>query len=350
MAIRIGDLLVQHGIITPDQLDEALHNQQIFGGRLGTNVVELGYVSEATLAKVLSEQLNLPSAEAHEFDRVSPDVVAKIKPETASKYKVVPLSIDGRQLRLAMSDPTDLRAADEIAFSTGLSVTPVVAPEMLIVYALEKHYGIPRDTRYVRMSGVGKAGPLQGSGSNFEVVSVAEFRGFGSRAVSTPTFTLAEASQRLAAAEDHDDIFEVLRRALAQDFEQSVVFVFRSRVLIAWAQAGCKIEDVDLRKLSIPLDRSTLFGGVCKTRTAFIGKPEPSETDRWMFRSIGLPIQHEVLCLPVVVNDQPVCLLLGVQAVGGSASKLLERYETLARKVGHGVQMLFYRKRILGDS
>src|SRR5215472_1501260 len=151
ISMKLGELLVQHRVITEAQLAEGLKAQQLFGGRIGTNLVELGYVSEQGLTKFLSTQLNIPAVDSKELEAISGDALAALPIATAEKYRVVPLSISGRKLRVATADPTDLTVLDEISFATGLSITPLIAPELLITCALEKHYGIARPLRYVRL-------------------------------------------------------------------------------------------------------------------------------------------------------------------------------------------------------
>src|SRR5690242_14933315 len=126
MAIRIGELLVKHQIVTEGQLSEALRAQELFGGRVGTNLVELGYLSEQALAQFLSTQLGIPHIAASELDAVPEEALKLVPRALAEKYKVVPVSAQKRRIRLAMADPTDLKAVDEVAFSSGCSVQPVI--------------------------------------------------------------------------------------------------------------------------------------------------------------------------------------------------------------------------------
>lgn len=149
MAIKLGEMLVKGGVITLDQLEEALKYQVIFGGKLGTNLIELGYLGEEGIGWFLSEKLGLPYVHPDKLMDISPEVIKHIPQDLASKYKVIPIAIEKKRLTLAMADPSDLAAIDEIAFITGLTIKPVVAPEVRVMLALEKYYDIERDVRYI---------------------------------------------------------------------------------------------------------------------------------------------------------------------------------------------------------
>jgi hypothetical protein len=149
-SLRLGELLVKNQIITEVQLAQAVRAQHIFGGRLGTNLVELGFISEQLLTKFLSTQLTIPAVPIAALDNVPESVLRLVPRAVAEKYEVVPISVSGHKLRVAMSDPTDLAGIDEVSFATGYHIQPVIAPELLVIYSLEKHYGIARGLRYIR--------------------------------------------------------------------------------------------------------------------------------------------------------------------------------------------------------
>jgi len=151
-AMKLGELLVQEGVITPHQLEEALKYQVIFGGKLGTNLIELDFVREDDIAKTLSRMLRVPLVSGEQLQKISEDVIRLIPRDIAEQYQVVPLQLDHRKLTLVMANPSDLKAIDEIAFRTGFIVRPAVAAEVRLILALEKYYHIPREIRYVQVS------------------------------------------------------------------------------------------------------------------------------------------------------------------------------------------------------
>jgi type IV pilus assembly protein PilB len=139
MPVRIGELLLKEKRITPEQLQEALAHQKTHGGKLGVNLVELGFVRDEDITTLLSRQYGVPSINLAQFE-IDPAVVKAIPPETAYKYQIIPLSRSGATLTIAMTDPTNVFAMDDIKFMTGYNVEPVVASETAVNEALERYY------------------------------------------------------------------------------------------------------------------------------------------------------------------------------------------------------------------
>ena len=140
MSSRLGEILVRDSLISSDQLKQALDYQKKEGGRLGTCLVRLGLVSDEDITAVLSRQYGVPSINL-KFYEVDPSVIKLIPQETAVRYQIVPLSRVGSTLTIAMTDPTNVFAMDDIKFMTGFNVEPVVASESAISEAIEKFYG-----------------------------------------------------------------------------------------------------------------------------------------------------------------------------------------------------------------
>jgi type IV pilus assembly protein PilB len=140
MAVRIGELLLKEKRITAEQLQEALNYQRQQGGKLGFNLIKLGYVKDDEITALLSKQYGVPSIALGQFD-VDPSVVKLVPAETAQKYQIIPLSRSGATLTIAMTDPTNVFAMDDIKFMTGYNVEPVVASEIAVVDAITKYYG-----------------------------------------------------------------------------------------------------------------------------------------------------------------------------------------------------------------
>ena len=151
MAEKLGALLVRKGLINPGQLDEALKAQMIYGGRLGTNLVELEYLDIETLGAALSEQMRYPQATVAEFEAVTSATLGTIPVALIERHYVFPLSVDGRRIKVAMASPFDMAAVDEISFTTGLRVIPCVVPELRLYEYLEKRLNIVRPERYIKL-------------------------------------------------------------------------------------------------------------------------------------------------------------------------------------------------------
>jgi type IV pilus assembly protein PilB len=144
MSAKLGEILVRENLISPQNLREALDYQREHGGRLGYNLVKLGLISDDMITAVLSRQYGIPSVNLDLF-QIDESVLRLIPQEVAQKYSVLPLSRVGATLTLAMVDPTNVFAMDDIKFMTGLNVEPVVVAEASVQQAIAKYYGTSRE-------------------------------------------------------------------------------------------------------------------------------------------------------------------------------------------------------------
>jgi type IV pilus assembly protein PilB len=140
MSGRLGAMLVSSGLITEDQLKKSLAAQKNEGGRLGTILVKLGFVQEDKLMTFLSKQYGVPYVDLSKFE-INPAVIKHIPAEVAQKYRIMPINRAGATITIAMVDPSNIFAIDDIKFMTGYNVEAVVATEGAIVEAVKKYYG-----------------------------------------------------------------------------------------------------------------------------------------------------------------------------------------------------------------
>jgi type IV pilus assembly protein PilB len=139
MSAKLGEILVRENLVTSQQLRETLEYQRANGGRLGSNLVKLGYISDDVVTAVLSRQYGVPSINLDLF-QIESDVIKLISEDVAKKYTVLPISKVGATLTMAMADPTNVFAMDDIKFMTGLNVEPVIASETSIQLAISKYF------------------------------------------------------------------------------------------------------------------------------------------------------------------------------------------------------------------
>jgi type IV pilus assembly protein PilB len=138
-AARLGDMLVKATLITKEQLGKALQQQESSGGRIGTALVKLGFISEDDITSFLSRQYGVPSINLSHFE-IDPTVIKLIPSELAQKHQVIPINRTGSVLTVAMADPSNIFAIDDIKFLTGFKVEPVVAAETSIKNSINKYY------------------------------------------------------------------------------------------------------------------------------------------------------------------------------------------------------------------
>ena len=144
MTQKLGQLLIEQGILTEVQLRTALRTQEFFGGHLGSILIDLGFVEEQSLGETLSRAAGVRYATPELLEEIPEEVIKVLPPKVAERHKAVPIRIQQKRLHLAMVNPKDLVSLDEIAYLTGMVVVPYVAPEFRIDRALERHYGVQR--------------------------------------------------------------------------------------------------------------------------------------------------------------------------------------------------------------
>jgi len=140
MPEKLGELLVKNNLITSQQLGKALEDQKASGGRLGDSLIKLGLVQEGELVGFLSKQYGMPSINLSEI-KISPDVIKIIPNDVAIKYQVIPISLRNSTLIVAMVDPSNIFAIDDIKFLTGYRIEPMVASESSMAQSLDTYYG-----------------------------------------------------------------------------------------------------------------------------------------------------------------------------------------------------------------
>ncbi|HYV18026.1 MAG TPA: type IV-A pilus assembly ATPase PilB [Verrucomicrobiae bacterium] len=140
MAVKLGEMLIKAGLLTPQRLNEALEYQKQNGGKLGLNLVKLGFVKDEDLTRILSQQYGVPSIHLPKVE-IDDTVVKLIPSEVAQKYLIMPVQRSGSTLTIAMVDPTNVFAMDDIKFMTGYNVEPVVCSETSIKEAIDRYYG-----------------------------------------------------------------------------------------------------------------------------------------------------------------------------------------------------------------
>src|SRR5215510_1204400 len=226
MAVRIGELLLKEKRITPEQLQQALAGQKANGGKLGYNLVKMGFVKDEEITALLGKQYGIPSINLAQF-QIDPAVVKLVPAETAQKYQIIPLSRSGASLTIAMTDPTNVFAMDDIKFMTGYNVEPVVASEIAITEAVQKYYPMKAGAK-----GAGPAGKAGAAGAATATV--------GMSALDMASKGLEE-MQALEAGDDVEvleELQEISAEQLAKEGEAAPVVRLVNVVLMSAIQKG----------------------------------------------------------------------------------------------------------------
>jgi len=224
MPVRIGELLLKEKRISAEQLQEALNYQRTNGGKLGANLVKLGYVKDEEITALLSKQYGVPSIALNQFE-IDPAVIKLVPGETARKYQIVPLSRAGATLTIAMTDPTNVFAMDDVKFMTGYNVEPVVASETALLESIDRYYGAGTPQTEKPKAG----GPVVQQQS-------------GESALEAATRSLSDMPGELAAADADvevlEDLEEISAEMLTRQGEEAPVIKLVNVVLMSAISKG----------------------------------------------------------------------------------------------------------------
>ncbi len=368
--MKIGEILIDKGLLTKAQLKEALEAQLIFGGHLGTCLLELGYITERRLGAVLAEIFAVDYAPPELFENIPRFATDAIGDRLVDRHRVVPFRLSDRTLDVAMVDPKDLLARDELSFATGYKLRPWVAPEARIFQAMERYYDIPRRLRYVTLcKEIDKQMELESAG---RVIRVDAMRAAVRPApvalsdaqpdieveapkLATATAVLDEVPEsdplgplalRLARAETVDQVIEYTLEHASMNLGRAIIFMVRSGKALPWQATGIRSDRTPWQSLSFTVTTEPMFQ-LLNGEDVFRG-PVPRQGPYYRFyESLGLEAPEEALLVPAHVDDRLVALLYGDGGPAGKVRGEDEHHKRLVRKMGHALSMVHLRGKVL---
>jgi len=278
--MKLGESLVKEGLITPQQLTMALERQVIFGGRIGTNLIELGIIKEEDLLHFLSKYFRLPPAPLKELNSIPDDVISALGKEIVDKYKIIPFKKDKKRLHVAMLNPKDIKVIDELRFSTGFDIVPYVLTELRLLFALEKYYGIKRDLRYISIS-------ERESGVEEE---------FTEESVN-------KVKDAFCNVKDRDEVGAIILNEAQKVASRAALFLIRNGRIIGWKGKGLNVDGFEL-----PEEEISIFSEVLKTRNYYRGPVLRIKGNESFIKMLG-GTPKDSLLLPVNIRDRVVLIL-----------------------------------------
>lgn len=350
---RLGELLVQAGAVTGEQVQAALARQQRHGGRLGSHLVEMGYLSETALALTLSRQLRLPAVTAAALEHIPEDVIGLLPRDTAVHHRCIPVRLEGQALCVAMSDPTDGRALAEVWTLSRRTVRAMVAPDILVSYALERHYGvpwhrIPPDDQAapfdLRIEESPPVGPFDADYTTAERAAIAarvqrldERRPEGRLGTS-------QLAQRLAVAQSQREVFQAMLSFLGQDFARSAVVVRRGDALRGFLADGPGVDSQALLDFAASPGEVALLDKVLADGRPRLGRAS-AQTLGGLVHTLGSPGDQAVLVMPMRCGSESVGVVVSVGGREG-VEGIIDEYFIAGGKLNLALQILALRQRL----
>jgi hypothetical protein len=395
MALKLGELLVNKKLFTRKQLEEALQAQAVFGGKLGTILIEMGAIGELDLAQVLSNQLGVPFVHPDQLVDIPAAALNALTPELAQKYQVLPLRLEKRILTVVMANPRDLKAIDELGLRTGYVIRPILAPELRLTYALEHYYRIPRkkhgyvphpamrkELARLERGGTDAAEPIAAQQPKPSLadmgvdladmgVDLADMAGepvrpplakpivvhAGSQLdherlkvlMKSPgglPFSLKLAAQKLTEARHHEDIAAALLLYLGTRYTRVALFKVAGGQVIGWSSAlnGLPVDAFQNHQFS--LDEASALKTVLTSQNCFCGPLGMSRADLELLNLFGEPFPENILILPLIMRGKVVCLIyLGDPML--DQAKALSDLQQITEKALLSFELLIIKSKIL---
>ena len=404
-----GKFLVKQKVITVEQLTEALNYQVIYGGRLGTNLVESGFIKEEELVKELAKYHHVSAVSFDSLLNIASSVIKLIPKDVAKKIKVIPFNVRYKEkgLDVITMDPARLDIFDELSFNIGLNVNPYIINEVKFLYLLEKYYGVKRDIRYITLSrtdreelnskgsqqqaqeeiagtkkketGTGKTiieqteehvegnayrelRPLSGkeeftTEADFEEMFKMETSRFEqplielSHEMELETLeirrpqNLTEALDMLSKADSRNDIAGVVLGYALTIFKRIALFIIYKGTAIGWEGAGKGVERFNIKQLVIPLEQPSAFKFVNDTGSYFLGPVQNTELNNDFFLLLGDKPPKTVVIMPVHFKGRLVQMIYGDNGSNQYASPDIGELLIVLQKVPEAIENMVLRKR-----
>ncbi len=397
---KIGQLLVERGKITEHQLNAALRSQGFFREHLGTTLFKMGFVDEETLGEALSELSGVPYAQPALFRDLPPSLISLLPTKLAEKHDIVPLKLEGRKLHVAMLDPRDLLVLDEVAFITGYTIQPWIAPEFRIYDALERYYQVVskrrRTIRLMEPEAPQPAAASPGSGAHPKAAAAARPAapparpqpaialasahaakppapagrelGLDGKPMDAPPdipaapaalelpepppaaasnfTTLEEAGRAMQRAETRDDVADAILGYAGARLKRAALFVHQKERVIGWAVRGEGTDAERLKDLQLGLDAPSVFKALGNGGRHYLGGVPDTPTNRQLVQALGGRSPAFILLAPISIKGRTAAVLYADDG-GRPMTDQTEDLLRLGRMAAIALEILILRAKIM---
>ncbi len=337
---RLGELLLEEKLVTKAHLEEALETQVIYGGRLGTNLCELGFLKEADLARVLGRQHNLPFASGD----MKPDPIAvnSVAHKFLDDNDLMPMRVDPTRITVAVLGPNQIEAIDALSFKTSKRVVQVVIPEFRMNQLLRAYVKAFRPVRPIDMNTVRPSKEknaavhvpkdvselineddfaslyaVAAGATDEEVVIEGEVVSEEMPAYAPPAapkrptspLTFVEAQKLLQTSSDREDIARTVLRFAVAKFRRALILSVQGDLVTGWHGAGRGVSDKAVRRIGVSLREENTFKMVRDLRSHFIGPMKSTPGMDVFYKMVGGAAPSTAVVLPLLVRGKPVHLL-----------------------------------------
>ena len=283
----IGEALFKSGLVTKEHLRLALERQVVFGGRVGTNLVELGILKEDEFLKFLSGFHKVPMVDPATLMNIDAEVLASINAKTAEKYKVLPFKKDKNRLLVAMLDPKNFQAIQELSFITGFDIVPHVVSELRLLYCMERAYGLKRDLRFISI--LDRPDETAAKKPEDKEEMMAEH--------------LAKVKEQFASVTDREEVAGLLLTESRRVAKRAALFIIKGHEIAGWSGKG-----IDVQGFKTDAAPESIFGDVIARKAYYRGPLLQVGANSEFIELIG-NAPADCILIPVFIRDRITCML-----------------------------------------
>lgn len=320
--MKLGEALIKEGLITRQQIELALQRQVQFGGRIGTNLVELRVLGEEELTKFLSKFFRTPAVTPEMISTIDEEVLGSVSAEIVDKYKILPFRKERSRLHAAVLNPKDIKEIDELRFITGFDIVPYVITELRLLYALEKYYGIKRGLRYISV--VDRLNPeAEVEKESIDKIKIA-----------------------FSEVKETEEIAGILLQAAYKIASRVAIFIVKGGTIVGWKGRGLGIDNFVVTENELKEGEFSIFSGVMNRRNYYRGPVMNIKGNESLIKILGGTPQ-DTLLMPVNIREKVIALLY---VDNGNTSVLDANVGYLSKLVamsGIAFEIMLLKKKIL---
>jgi MshEN domain len=302
----LARILRDRGIVTERQLQEAIQRQVLYGGRLGTSLYELGFITEESLRDALARAHGVPTM-AIDVREIQPEAIAVIPKAVAARYKVFPYRIKGKTLFLLMINPNDHATVASVGYSFGYILKPLVVPEFRMIQLLRDYYGIDERWRFDDTHRPPVLPP--------------------------PPTDAKSAVAQIDHATTRDEVVSALVALCHRYFRRVIFFIVREPWVMGWTGVGPGMDRSVAATLKVPLDQPSVFQTVTRDKTVFLGRFGPEEANQGFLKAVRKRANTNAALIPIGVKGHVVNLVYGDAGPEGNIKANLGELMVLVQKV-----------------
>jgi hypothetical protein len=336
--MKLGEILIQLGMLTAEQLKVVLNNRDLLGGKIGTQIVERGLLDVEQISEALSRQTRVPAALQKHFDKADPSIVGLLKPNLAARYMAIPLVAarsGAKRIVVAMATPQDVLVVDDVSFALGARIEPMVAAELAIARNLKRFYNIDvKLTRPARPESTRSPGASPSSNDPHSLASSPSTSREALHPLPTieaePLSTilppppgaavaLEDAIHRLSVTDHREQIADILIDFMLPRFGCGLIFLLRGANAHVWRGFASGIDARAIETIAFPMSMPSMFRLAKERAATFRGAPpiEGKYLQSQIWKYLHCQAPADVVVIPIAIGERIVNLVYAHASDGG---------------------------------